>query len=247
MFGLTVLQSPSPHARPGPRTRAPSTPTSPVTYSPESHSPPLPVRPHSRAHSHVNFSLDHAVRRFGSRSPQMDNVSLGNGMVSPPPETEGTYSPVNSSGAEDMAETISSLPIPTPEDSNSDLESESDDETRRMSIGLIMDNTMNHGRSVTSSIVSLAPQDRMEALQKNNQDLARRLMEAERTLQNRLADHEVEIEEMQGKLDEMKTELSATKREEKELRSKEVRLIITPRSYFSYTLNSDKISNKFKC
>jgi hypothetical protein len=202
--------------RPGPRTRAPSTPTSPINYSPESHSPPLPVRPHSRAQSHSNFSLDHAVRRFSSRSPQMDNVTLGNGMVSPPPERDIPYSPVGSSRAEDMAESISSLPMPGPHDSDSDRDS--DEETHRLSMGLIMDNE----RSVTSSIASLAPQDRVEALQKNNQDLARRLMEAERSLQNRLADHEVEIEEMQGKLDEMKSELSATKREEKELRNKEV-------------------------
>lgn len=224
--------------RPGPRTRAPSTPTSPMTYSPESQSPPLPVRPHSRAHSHSNFSLDHAVRRFGSRSPQMDALRLGNGIVSPPPERDVSYSPVGSSRAEDMAESISSLPMPSSHDSDSDRDS--DDETRRLSMGLIVDND----RSITSSIASLAPQDRVEALQKNNQDLARRLMEAERSLQNRLADHEAEIEEMQGKLDEMKSELSATKREEKELRNKEVNPIITTWSCISCVFCSDKISNK---
>lgn len=191
-----------------------------MTYSPESQSSPLPNRPHSRAQSHSNFSLDHAMRRFGSRSPQLDDMSLGNGIVSPPPERDGAYSPVDSSRAENMVESISSLPMPTPQDSDSD--SDGDDETHRLSMGLIMD----HDRSIASSIVSLAPQDRVEALQKNNQDLARRLMEAERTLQNRLADHEVEIEEMQAKLDEIKSELTATKREEKELRSKEVGLII---------------------
>ena len=151
----------------------------------------------------------------------MDDVnSSGNGMVSPPPERDGAYSPVDSSRAENMAESISSLPMPTTHSSDSD--EDSDDETHRLSMGLIMD----HDRSIASSIVSFAPQDRVEALQKNNQDLARRLMEAERTLQNRLADHEVEIEEMQAKLDEIKSELMATKREEKELRSKEVRFII---------------------
>ncbi|KAF8519575.1 hypothetical protein JB92DRAFT_3112335 [Gautieria morchelliformis] len=212
---MSDSESPSPHMRPGPRTRAPSTPTSPMTYSPESPSPPLPNRPHSRAHSHANLSLDHAVRRFGSHSPQVDDVTSGNGMVSPPPERDGAYSPVGPSRVEDMAESISSLPMPSPHDSDSD--GDSDDETHRLSMGLIMD----HDRSISSSVASLAPHDRVEALQKNNQELARRLMEAERTLQNRLADHEVEIEEMQGKLDEIKSELTATKREEKELRSKE--------------------------
>jgi hypothetical protein len=155
----------------------------------------------------------------------MDDVTSGNGMVSPPPEGDGEYSPV---GPEDMAETISSLPMPSPHDSDSD--GDSDDETHRLSMGLIMD----HERSISSSVASLAPHDRVEALQKNNQDLARRLMEAERTLQTRLADHEVEIEEMQGKLDEIKSELTATKREEKELRSKEVRLVIDNNFHDSY-------------
>ncbi|KAF8577772.1 UPF0014-domain-containing protein [Ramaria rubella] len=206
----------SPQTRDGPRARAPSTPSSPITYSPESYSPPLPGRPHSRAHSHSNFSLDHAVRRFGSHSPQSDNVRSGNGMVSPPPDRDDEFSPSGSSRAEDMSESISSLPMPGSHDSDSDGDSD-DDETHRMSMGLILD----HDRSVASSIASLAPQDRVEALQKNNQDLARRLMEAERSLQNRLADHEVEIEEMQSKLDDIKSELTATKREEKELRNKE--------------------------
>ena len=77
-------------------------------------------------------------------------------------------------------------------------------------------------RNVVSSTASLEPLERLEALQRRNTDLGRKLMEAERTLQNRLADHESELEEMQGKLEEMRSELSATKREEKELRSKEV-------------------------
>jgi hypothetical protein len=117
-----------------------------------------------------------------------------------------------------MSESISSLPMPGPHDSDSDEDEDDDSDTRRLSLGLILD----HERSVNSSVASLAPLDRVEALQKNNQELARRLVDAERTLQNRLADHEVEIEEMQGKLDEMKSELTATKREEKELRNKEV-------------------------
>lgn len=67
-------------------------------------------------------------------------------------------------------------------------------------------------------------QGRLDALQRMNTDLGRKLLEAERTLQNRLADHEQELEDMQMRLEEARSELSATKREEKDLRGKEVRV-----------------------
>ena len=83
-------------------------------------------------------------------------------------------------------------------------------------LGLVLD------RSTASSTVSMEPQERLEALQRANTELGRKLIEAEETLQNKLSEHEVELEEMQGRLEEVRSELSATKREEKELRSKEV-------------------------
>jgi hypothetical protein len=104
---------------------------------------------------------------------------------------------------------LSSLPMPRSSDSDSDGEDSS--------LGLVMD------RSAASSTVSLEPQDRLDALQRANAELSRKLIEAERTLQNKLSEHELELEEMQGRLEEVRSELSATKREEKELRSKEVR------------------------
>ncbi len=109
-------------------------------------------------------------------------------------------------------EGISSLPMPS-----SAIDSDSDDE-QDSSLGLVLD------RNVASSNASMEPMERLDALQRTNEDLRRKLVEAERTLQNRLAEHESELEEMQSKLEEMRSELSATKREEKELRSKEVRL-----------------------
>jgi hypothetical protein len=109
---------------------------------------------------------------------------------------------------------ISSLPMPRPS-SDSGSGDEEDDPTI---LGLVLD------RSAASSTVSMEPFDRLDALQKANADLGRKLMEAERTLQGKLADHENELEEMQGRLEEAKSELSATKREEKELRAKEVSL-----------------------
>ena len=105
---------------------------------------------------------------------------------------------------------ISSLPMPRGD--SSDEDSDDDFET---SLGLVMD------RSAASSTVSLDAQERLDALQKTNGELARKLMDAENTLSRRLNDHELELEEMQLRLEEAKSELSATKREEKELRTKE--------------------------
>jgi len=99
------------------------------------------------------------------------------------------------------------------DDTESDLE--------ESSLGLVLD------RSTASSTVSMEPQERLEALQRANTELSRKLMEAEQTLQNKLTEHELELEEMQGRLEEVRSELSATKREEKELRSKEVRAPIS--------------------
>lgn len=105
---------------------------------------------------------------------------------------------------------INSLPMPRGDD---DDDSDEDFET---SLGLVMD------RSAASSTVSMDIQERIEALQKTNAELGRKLMEAENTLQKRMTDHELELEEMELRLEEAKAELSASKREEKELRTKEV-------------------------
>ncbi|KAF7325703.1 hypothetical protein MKEN_00420500 [Mycena kentingensis (nom. inval.)] len=103
---------------------------------------------------------------------------------------------------------LNSLPMPR----NNDSDSDSDDEAR---VDMIMD------RSAASSTVSMMPQDRLDALQRINEDLARKLMEAERTMQRKMAEHESLHEELQMRLDEVNNELSAAKREEKELRAKE--------------------------
>lgn len=99
----------------------------------------------------------------------------------------------------------------------SDMSGSSSDEEEDSALGLVMDKTVN------ASTASLEPIERMDALQRANTELGRKLLEAEGTLQRRLLEHESELEEMQSKLDEMRAELVATKREEKELRNKEVR------------------------
>jgi hypothetical protein len=115
--------------------------------------------------------------------------------------------------AEHFKSSISSLKMPGlgADDSDSDGEDEV--------LGLVLD------RSTTSSTVSMEPLERLEALQRANTELGKKLVEAEQTLQNKLTEHELELEEMQSRMEEVRSELSATKREEKELRSKEVREI----------------------
>ncbi|KAJ7472688.1 hypothetical protein FB451DRAFT_1089576 [Mycena latifolia] len=103
---------------------------------------------------------------------------------------------------------LSSLPMPRGSDSDSD----SDDGG---GADMVLD------RSAASSTVSMMPHERVEALQRVNDDLARKLADTERTFQRKLAEQEAEFEDLQLKLEETRNELSAAKREEKELRSKE--------------------------
>ena len=85
---------------------------------------------------------------------------------------------------------------------------------------------INNGKFRVSTFpdatASLEPLDRLDALQRANVDLNRKCMEAERTLQHKLSEHELELEELQSRLEEVRSELAHTKREEKELRSKDV-------------------------
>jgi chromosome segregation ATPase len=111
---------------------------------------------------------------------------------------------------EAFEETVTQLPV-----SRMSTDSDSDESEDDSALGLVFD------RSTASSTASMEPLERLEALQRVNSDLAKKLVDAERTLQRKLADHEAELEEMEARLEEAKSELSAAKREEKELRSKE--------------------------
>ncbi|KAJ7196768.1 hypothetical protein GGX14DRAFT_504610 [Mycena pura] len=148
-------------------------------------------------------------------SSMMDDFSLGSpplGVRSRPPSRQ--HSHITDEAHQDdhydytLRQGLSSLPMPRANDSDSD----SDDEGRE---NRILD------RSATSSTVSMMPQDRVEALQRVNDDLARKLADTERLMQRKLAEQEAEFEDLQDKLEETRNELSAAKREEKELRSKE--------------------------
>ncbi|CAE7218772.1 unnamed protein product [Rhizoctonia solani] len=83
------------------------------------------------------------------------------------------------------------------------------------------ENTHHYVRQALSSDASLEPQDVVEALQKANADLTRKAAESERRMQHRLAERETEIAELEAQLDDLKTELNASRREEKELKIKE--------------------------
>ncbi|TFY50647.1 hypothetical protein EVJ58_g10954, partial [Rhodofomes roseus] len=195
------------------RSRAPSNPISP---SSSVGSPPFAAsisRPHSRAQSQPQShfaSIDNAFGDYQRPSPEREGdyraqPQSSSGMMSPPP------SDLSDSYDEDqLADTINSLLMPRA--SGADSDSDDDDAS---ALGLIMD------RSAASSTISLDLEQRIEALQRVNTELRRKLGDAERTLQLKLAEHESELEEMQSRLEEMVSELSATKREEKELRSKE--------------------------
>ncbi|KAG5637957.1 hypothetical protein H0H81_002485 [Sphagnurus paluster] len=183
------------------RSRAPSNPTSPAPEDSRMFSPVMsptfglpPSRPHSRAQSQPQSHFN-----MLDRDEDHDHTIDANPL----------YDYRGQRNDAEFMKSVSSLPMPrSSEDSDSDNEDES-------ALGLVMD------RSTASSTISMEPQDRLDILQKANTELGRKLMEAEKTLQNKLLEHESELEDMQGRLEEMRTELNATKREEKELRSKE--------------------------
>ena len=190
-------------------------------------------RPHSRAQSQPQgtfVNLDGFASRFQrgrSESPssgdEEEDGSFRNdssnwqpmrtgGLMSPPPSDQSEVS----YDEEGFTHGINSLPMPRRnDDSDSDSDSDADDIAR----GLV------HERTVTMSTISLDMQERIEALQKVNDDLRRKLNDAEETLQRKLTEHEIDLENLQQRIEEIKSELSATKRQEKELRVKEVRVL----------------------
>ncbi|KAH8100862.1 hypothetical protein BXZ70DRAFT_133219 [Cristinia sonorae] len=189
----------------GGRNRAPSNPSSPGSdYGGISSPTGTYSRPHSRTQSQPQSSFN----SFGG-SPERDPPTTGpTGLMSPPPSDHS----FDDDSIEYTSMRINSLPMPRGQEYDSDSD---DDEAIATALGLVMD------RSAASSTISLDMQERLEAMQKTNAELGRKLMEAENTLQRRLTEHEMELEEMQMRLEEAKTELNATKREEKELRAKE--------------------------
>lgn len=83
------------------------------------------------------------------------------------------------------------------------------------------DYTARLGRIDTKSSNSLVPEDRYESLARMNDELSRKLMDAERTLTSKLEASDLELADLESRLEEMRQELAAKNREEKELRAKD--------------------------
>lgn len=107
---------------------------------------------------------------------------------------------------------VSSVRMPRTGGSDSD-----EDEEDEVGLHLVMD------RLHTDSTVSMEMTERLEALQRTNEELGRKRADAEMTLQKKLTEHEYELEELNQRIEELRSELAASNREEKELRAKDVR------------------------
>ena len=187
--------------------RRPSNPNSPSsphrdlgTFSPGS--PPLPAtisRPHSRAQSQPQNSFSSSYFDHGYSSPDDSNHTVKR------PKSHYGY---------DYNDSFQSS-VPKPRASSADSDDEDDED--EIEADLVLD------RSNLNSTISLELHDRLDALQRNNEELSRKLLEAENTLQDKLANYDVELDEAQHKLEELRVELTASNREEKDLRTKDVR------------------------
>ncbi|KAG1789859.1 uncharacterized protein HD556DRAFT_760183 [Suillus plorans] len=187
------------------RTRTPSNPTSPSSISiglffPNSTGASPFARPHSRTQYQPFTNI--GIHYF---SPDWDHLSSGE--YSPDMDSFFDYPQKGNS----FARQLSSLPMPR-------SASDSDSGENGPYLGLVTE------RSATSSTLSLKPTERLEASPKANAELGRKLIEAERTLENRLNinQHDMDLDEMQGRLEELKSGLTSTKLEEV-LRTKGVR------------------------
>ena len=104
---------------------------------------------------------------------------------------------------------ISSLPV-----SKRDDDSDSDEEVQ---------NILVYDRSAAPSNASMDSQERVDVLNKTIDELRKKLTDAERGLNRKVNELELELEEAQEKVEELKAELVSARKEEKELKSKEVR------------------------
>lgn len=96
-------------------------------------------------------------------------------------------------------------------------DSDSDDEVQ---------NILVYERSAVPSDASMDSQERVDVLNKTIDELRKKLVDAEKGLNRKVNDLELELEEAQEKLEELKAELVAGRKEEKELKSKEVCLSV---------------------
>jgi len=181
--------------RRGSQTRT-SDPTSPTTSYTPLNSPPLASRPHSRSQSYPHNIA--ALYNFDGFDDS-DDLTISQ-----------SVSADNSLDEMSFLSSISSLPMPKHDD-----DSDSDEEVR---------NILSYDRSVAPSNTSMDSQERVDVLNKTIDELRKKLSDTERGLNRRVNDLELELEESQEKLEELKAELITGRKGEKDLKSKEVRL-----------------------
>ena len=109
---------------------------------------------------------------------------------------------------------------PPPSDLHSDNDSD-DENMHRDADPTIHSRDRMHTIS-TTSLLATSSEDRLEALQRANAELAKKLRDASRELEHKMSDHEGEVEEMQTRIEDLKSELAASRRDDKELRIKAV-------------------------
>ncbi|KAF8323255.1 hypothetical protein DL93DRAFT_2223196 [Clavulina sp. PMI_390] len=73
-----------------------------------------------------------------------------------------------------------------------------------------------------TSMFSINTNDRVDELERINSEQAKKLKEVQKTLEEKMSAHETEIEELMVQKEEIESELAASRREEKELRLKDV-------------------------
>ncbi|KAF5327753.1 hypothetical protein D9619_004089 [Psilocybe cf. subviscida] len=183
--------------------RTPSVPSSPsmgtTSFRDGPFSPGSPdfnaprSRPHSRARSHNDFS----------------------GYMSPPDDGTTMKRPMSRYDAFEQGSGVGVSSVRMPRSGGgSDSDEDEEDE---VGMHLVMD------RLHTDSTVSMEMTERLEALQRTNEELGRKRADAEMTLQKKLSEHEYELEELNQRIEELRSELAASNREEKELRAKDSR------------------------
>ncbi|PPQ78593.1 hypothetical protein CVT24_002739 [Panaeolus cyanescens] len=192
--------SPSAWASRTGRNRAPSNPTSPspTSYNSDFQFPPNSPgnnRPASRPSSRGGYNSNY---EYGYMSNDDNNQTVKRR----PRSRYGGYNDSFDAG-------VSSLPMPRTSGPDSD-----DDEN---------DASLVQERQPTLSMISMEEHERMEALQRANEELTRKLAELRDTLERRIAEHEQEMLMRENHLEELKSELLASNREEKELRAKDAR------------------------
>lgn len=171
-----------------------SNPASPTPQYAPLNSPPLGARPHSRSQSYPQ----NIAALYADRYDDGDDLTLSQ-----------SISADNSLDEMSFLSSISSLPIPKRDD-----DTDSDDEVQDILV---------YDRSASQSTTSMDSQERVDVLNKTIDELRKKLSDTEKGLNRKVNDLELELEEAQEKLEELKAELIAGRKEEKELKSKEVR------------------------